>query len=97
MEVPTIQIPAVVSAKNPFEPMCASIVFSRKFEMQASRECVHVDAREVSAFLLFLDLWSICLAGLEVLGLGWGCDVQMDADPQSMHTGIALELLSTSR
>jgi hypothetical protein len=50
MEVPTIQIPAVVSAKNPFEPMCASIVFSRKFEMQASRECVHVDAREVSAF-----------------------------------------------
>jgi hypothetical protein len=53
MEVPTIQILAVVSVEIPFKWMWASIVFSRKFEIQASREWVHVDAREVSAFFAF--------------------------------------------
>jgi hypothetical protein len=63
MEVPTIQILAVVSVQIPFERMCALVVFSRKFKIQAPREFVHVDAREVSAFLLLLDLGIIDLLG----------------------------------
>jgi hypothetical protein len=79
MEVPTIKILAVVSVGIPFEPMCASSVFSRKLEVQASRECVHVEAREVSAFLLLLDLWSICLANPELLFPRSNCNLPMDA------------------
>jgi hypothetical protein len=45
MEVPTIKILAAVSVGTLFEPMCVSIVFSRKLEIQASRERVHVEAR----------------------------------------------------
>jgi hypothetical protein len=80
MEVPTKQISVVFSVQITFEPMLASIVFSRKLEIQASRECVHVEAREVSAFLLLLDLWRICLAKPELLYSRSLCNLQMDAD-----------------
>jgi hypothetical protein len=55
MQVPTKQILEVVSVEIPIEPMCTSMVFSREFEIQASRQCVHVDAREeVPAFFAFV-------------------------------------------